>query len=112
MSVRSGRCVPPGKRVVDDPDLTRARIAAAITAATASGIAPRCTGIEADCATICSGAASQIAVLQSRRSVMFGREGAAHERRLHLLGHRAQGTGHHLEGYRVHAPTAPLRRTS
>ncbi len=39
-------------------------------------------------------------------------EGAAHERRLHLLGHGAQGVGHHLEGDRVHGGHAPSSRSS
>ena len=56
-------------RVVDDVDARRAGSCAA-TAATASGIAPRCTGMCSAWATI-RPRASKSAVEQSRRSLMF-----------------------------------------
>ena len=70
ISVRSGRCEPPC-----DGSLSRkrspARASSARTAATDSGIAPRCTGMCAACATILP-RASKIAHDASRRSRMFG----------------------------------------
>ena len=66
--VRSGRWVPPVKgsfRIHASPG----RAPACITACTASGIAPRCTGMESAWATMLP-RASKIAVLQSLRSLI------------------------------------------
>jgi len=71
-NVMSGRCAPPAYgslRTTTSPgenDRT-----ARTAAATEYGIAPRCTGIDSACATIWP-AASNSALEQSRRSLMFG----------------------------------------
>ena len=68
-SVMSGRCVPPAYgslRIQTSPG----RASPDITAATDSGIAPRCTGMCSACAII-RPAASNSAAEQSRRSLMF-----------------------------------------
>ena len=67
--VRSGRCVPPAYgsfRIHGSPGAG----SCAITAATASGIAPRCTGMCSACVTI-RPRWSNRAVEQSRRSLML-----------------------------------------
>ena len=66
----SGKCVPPAYGSLSDPDLVRAPARGRATAATASGIAPRWTGMCSACATM-RPAASKSAVEQSRRSLMF-----------------------------------------
>ena len=69
ISVTSGRCVPPeyGSLITNTSPGAGSRD---ITAATASGMAPRCTGMCSACATI-TPFASNSAVEQSRRSLMF-----------------------------------------
>ena len=59
-----------GERVVDDEDLAGLRVACRCTAATASGIAPRWTGMCSAWAII-RPRSSNSAVEQSRRSLMF-----------------------------------------
>ena len=109
-SVMSGRCVPPvngSLRIQTSPGL---RVALRCTAATASGIAPRCTGMCSAWATI-----RPVAVEERRRAVAplldVGREGGADQRRAHLLGDRAQRAADHLEldvHARVRARSVPV----
>ena len=65
-----GQMRAAGVRVVERPHLAGRRDRAAITAATASGIAPRWTGMCSACAII-RPRSSNRAVEQSRRSLMF-----------------------------------------
>src|SRR3954452_4174935 len=69
MTVMSGRCVPPRYGSLSTHD-TPSRWSSPTTAATAAGIAPRCTGMCSACMTI-SPRGSNSAVEQSRRSLMF-----------------------------------------
>ena len=69
-------------------------------AATDSGIAPRCTGMCAACATICP-AGSKTAHEKSRRSLMLGEKAVRPSARAHLLGHRGQQALHDFEQDRI-----------
>ena len=69
ITVMSGRWVPPANgslRIQETPGACRSPS----TAATAAGIAPRCTGMCSACITICP-SASNSAVEASRRSLML-----------------------------------------
>ncbi len=69
MTVMSGRWVPPANgslRIHETPGAC----CSPSTAATAAGIAPRCTGMCSACITICPSASNR-AVEASRRSLMF-----------------------------------------
>ena len=68
-SVMSGRCVPPVNGSLT-AKISPGSGSFAMTAATASGIAPRCTGMCSAWAIILP-RASNSAVEQSRRSLMF-----------------------------------------
>ena len=68
-SVMSGRCVPPAKGSLRMKTSLRPGLWL-MTAATASGIAPRWTGMCSACATM-RPFSSKSAVEQSRRSLMF-----------------------------------------
>ena len=60
----------------------------------------------------CAPPPSKSAVLQSRRSLMFGLKAAADQGGLHLLGHGAQRVGHDLERDGVHGAHPSRSRTS
>ena len=108
-SVTSGRCVPPAKGSLRMKTSSGPGSWAA-TAATASGIAPRCTGMCSACATI-RPRASKRAVEQSRRSLMFAENADRIERGAHLLAHGPQRRPDHLQ-LDIHAlgtlPSHPL----
>jgi hypothetical protein len=69
ITVMSGRCVPPANGSLRTHGVP-SEWSSSFTAATASGIAPRCTGMCSACMTICA-PASNSAQEASRRSLMF-----------------------------------------
>ena len=85
-----------GERVVEHEDLARPRRSCAITAATASGIAPRWTGMCSACAIIrpslVEERARAVAALLDVR-----RERGADEHRVHLVRDRPERAPEHLE---------------
>ena len=116
-SVMSGRCVPPVYGSLRT-QTSRSRLACPMTAATASGIAPRCTGM-------CSAWAIISARVEERGRAVppfldVGRERRADQRRAHLLRNCAESAADHLQlhgvigapgrasrGRRFRTPTQP-----
>ena len=87
-----GQVGAAGERVVEDPGDARASARSPSTAATAAGIAPRCTGMCSACMTICAVGVEQrgggVAALLDVRGV---RRADQHD--AHLRAGRAQGAG-------------------
>ena len=95
-SVMSGRCVPPVYGSLRTYVLVRAADRARMTAATASGIAPRWTGMCSAWA-ISRPLPSKSAVEQSRRSLMLAEKAERIEDGAHLLGDGAESAAQNLE---------------